>query len=126
MPMFAIPVLVVAAIGYWVLVTAGKEQNAGLKTLGNIIGYVTVVVTAIALIFSLICPIFWPGTMGRHMMMMRGQAMGQEQVEATCQGLIDKKCEMMQKQGMMPKMKQPNMEQKGYKPMAAPKGEINK
>jgi len=119
MPILAIPVLVVAAIGYWVLVTASKEQNAGLKKLGNIIGWVTMVVTAIAFILALISPILWPGMMHRHMM-MSGEGMGaREQMETMCGGMMKEKGMMGGEQGMMPP-------KEGMPPPAPMKGPMKK
>ena len=60
--------LVVAAVGYWVLLKASKEQG-GLKQLGNIIGWVTVILSAVALIIGLISPMVCRSGRG-HMGMM--------------------------------------------------------
>lgn len=103
MPILAIPILVVTAVGYWVLITANKEDHKGLKTLGNVIGYVTIVVTAIALVFVLLSPLCCPGMMMRHHMgmMMHGKWDKDKMEKPCCGGMMENKGMMEGKCGMM-------------------------
>ncbi|MCB4790849.1 MAG: hypothetical protein LHV68_03075 [Elusimicrobia bacterium] len=110
MMILAVPILVVTAIGYWVLITAYKEQHKGLKTLGSIIGYVIIVVTTIALVFCLLSPICCPGMMGgHHMGMMKHGKWGKKCFKMPCgpgmlenKGMTGGKCGMMQKEESEP------------------------
>ena len=116
--------LVLAAVAYWVMTAAMKEQG-GLKAIGSVIGWVILVYAVICLISSF----FAPAMMKHRMGMMGGCPMcgkmmeGKEGMCGGEQGMMKDKGPMMEKKGMM----QPNsMDPKGYKPMAAPKGEFNK
>jgi Ca2+/Na+ antiporter len=100
--------LILASVAYWVM-TASKKEQGGLKAIGSVIGWIILIYAVICLATSFFAPMTMKHQMGGCPMC--GGMMNKEMMEQKSEGTMEKK-DMMQ--------------QKGYKPMAAPKGEFNK
>ena len=75
-------ILIALGVGYWVLVQAGKQDDATLKRVGTILGYFITVVALLVALFSIYHAIrsHGDGHGGKHGgygMMMRHGKMGQ-------------------------------------------------
>ncbi|MBN1899322.1 MAG: hypothetical protein JW827_11140 [Spirochaetes bacterium] len=92
-------ILITLAVGYFVLVKANKEAN-GLKTIGQVFGWIIIVISIVALVLSLYYSSGYL-TCGRQ-----GMSMWQQQhMKGMGQGMMKGQGGMMEKSGMRTKSK---------------------
>lgn len=63
--------LILLAIGYWVLTLAAKQEK-GLKTLGNVFGWIITIISILMIIGAICWMLMMPHMMKHHMMWKEG------------------------------------------------------